>query len=390
MRSKQKSNTNVQRHVAFSGPPMVVSGVLEVLPDGYGFLRQSDAFFASRDADVYVPAGLIRRHRLTTGCEITGNCRDSRRLHAITSVDQLQPDQARERLPFSSLVPVQPNQRLCLGERNVGPRIVDLVAPIGKGQRGLIVSPPRAGKTILLQQLAAGVMENQPDCHVMIVLVDERPEEVTDVLDNLGESGCEVISSTFDQPPSNHIRTARIAIERAKRLVETGRDVVIFLDSITRLTRAHNQLSGGKLTTGGITIEALQEPKKFFGAARDTRQAGSLTILATALVGTGSKMDDFIFEEFKGTGNMEVHLARRLVEQQIWPAIDVSASGTRRDELLYHPDEFAIVSRLRKVLCQVRADEAVRRLVEKLGQTSTNAEFLIDISRSTTDQNAIG
>jgi transcription termination factor Rho len=363
-------------------------GTLEVLPDGYGFLRKRETGYRSLPDDPYVAQSLIERFGLSTGNEIEGISHGSNKgqtrfhLKEITSVNNTCPDDSRLRTAFDELTPEHPSKRLWLEcDRDISMRVVDLIAPIGKGQRGLIVAPPRAGKTVLLQKLVNSVLVNHPECHVIILLIDERPEEVTEVRDTVRGTNCEVISSTFDQTPSNHVRVARIALGRAKGLVESGRDVVVFLDSITRLTRAHNSLTpnGCKITTGGIAMEALEAPKRFFGGARQCREAGSLTILATALIDTGSRMDDFIFEEFKGTGNMEIHLSRRLAGQQIWPAIDILLSGTRREELLSHIDEVRGVRLLRKVLGQTSPEEGMQRLISRLGKTNSNAEFLCTI-----------
>ncbi len=353
-----------------------------MLPDGYGFLRQKEESFTSSVDDVYVSRSLIDRFDLVTGSEIDG-VSDGSRLKEVVNVNGLTPDEFRHRPSFGKLTPQQPRKRLSIEVRDdMSLRVLDLVTPIGKGQRGLVVSPPRAGKTVLLQKMAKAILENHPECHVIILLVDERPEEVTDVREMVAGQHCEVISSTFDQAPSNHVRIAKLVLERAKRLVECGRDVVLFLDSITRLTRAHNSVApaGCKLTTGGLAMEALVGPKEFFGAARQLRESGSLTILATALVDTGTRMDGFIFEEFKGTGNMEVHLSRQLVERQVWPAIDISASGTRREELLLDADEMQRVRLLRKALSRTDPADAMELLINRLGRAGSNAEFLFSIS----------
>ena len=372
-----------------SGEEAVATGTLEVLPDGYGFLRHGKESYASSVDDAYVPRSLIDRFGLATGCEIQGisqavhEDRHGARLKRVTTVNGLPPEEFRQRPSFERLTPQQPRRRLHIEScDDLSLRVIDLVTPIGKGQRGLIVSPPRAGKTVLLQKMALAILERHPECHVMILLVDERPEEVTEIREMVAGKHCEVISSTFDQAPSNHVRTARLVLGKAKTLVECGRDVVLFLDSITRLTRAHNSLvpAGSKLTTGGLAMEALKAPKELFGAARQLREGGSLTIIATALVDTGTRMDGFIFEEFKGTGNMEVHLSRQLVERQVWPAIDISASGTRREELLLDADEMQRVRLLRKALSQTEPADAMELLIDRLGRTRSNAEFLLSIS----------
>jgi transcription termination factor Rho len=387
-RSKNQ-NRPQSRSAAANGKEVAAAGTLEVLPDGYGFLRHSEESYASSVDDAYVSCSLIDRFGLPTGCEIRGvtqgvhDGKHSARLKHVTTVNGLPPDEFRERRSFEKLTPQQPRQRFHLeADDDLSLRVIDLVAPIGKGQRGLIVSPPRAGKTVLLQKMALAILENHPECLVIVLLVDERPEEVTEIREMVAGRHCEVISSTFDQSPSDHVRNARIVLGKAKTLVECGRDVVLFLDSITRLTRAHNSLvpAGSKLTTGGLAMEALKAPKELFGAARQLREAGSLTIVATALVDTGTRMDGFIFEEFKGTGNMEVHLSRHLVEREVWPAIDISASGTRREELLLHADEMQRVSRLRKALRQTEPGDAMELLIDRLGRTRSNAEFLLSIS----------
>ncbi|HJN12989.1 MAG TPA: transcription termination factor Rho [Pirellulaceae bacterium] len=375
-------NRTRPRTATTNGKEVPATGTLEVLPDGYGFLRQKEESFTSSVDDVYVSRSLIDRFDLVTGSEIDG-VSDGSRLKEVVNVNGLTPDEFRHRPSFGKLTPQQPRKRLSIEVRDdMSLRVLDLVTPIGKGQRGLVVSPPRAGKTVLLQKMAKAILENHPECHVIILLVDERPEEVTDVREMVAGQHCEVISSTFDQAPSNHVRIAKLVLERAKRLVECGRDVVLFLDSITRLTRAHNSVApaGCKLTTGGLAMEALVGPKEFFGAARQLRESGSLTILATALVDTGTRMDGFIFEEFKGTGNMEVHLSRQLVERQVWPAIDISASGTRREELLLDADEMQRVRLLRKALSRTDPADAMELLINRLGRAGSNAEFLFSIS----------
>ncbi|MCA8996000.1 MAG: transcription termination factor Rho, partial [Planctomycetaceae bacterium] len=323
---------------------MFGEGTLEILPDGFGFLRSPDYHYLPCPDDIYVSPSQIRRFGLRTGATVAGQIRppkENERYFALLRVEAINgedPNRVPEMVPFDDLTPLHPKDRLQLSAdpEMLSTRIVDIVAPIGFGQRGLIVSPPRAGKTVLLQQLAKAVLANHPDCYVIVLLIDERPEEVTDMERQVKSANCEVISSTFDEPPSRHIQVSEMVIEKAKRMVEYGHDVVIFLDSITRLARAYNTEcpNSGKILTGGVDANALQHPKRFFGAARTVEEGGSLTIVATALVDTGSKMDEVIFEEFKGTGNTELHLDRRMVEKRIWPAIDVNKSGTRREELL--------------------------------------------------------
>jgi transcription termination factor Rho len=287
---------------------------------------------------------------------------------------------------FEDLTPLHPNRRLILETtaEEISMRVVDLVTPIGRGQRGLIVSPPRAGKTILLQKIALSLLKNHPECYLIVLLIDERPEEVTDMARTVAGPNCEVVASTFDEPSGEHIHVSDIALEKAKRLIEHGKDVVILLDSITRLARAHNTEapSGGKLLSGGLDTNAMQKPKRFFGAARQTEEGGSLTILATALIDTGSRMDDVIFEEFKGTGNMELHLDRRLVDKRVWPAIDINRSGTRKEELLLHPTEIERVRVLRRVLADMHPTEAMELLTTRLRKTKSNAEFLMTMNMS--------
>ena len=328
---------------------MFGEGTLEILPDGFGFLRSPDYHYLSCPDDIYVSPSQIRRFGLRTGVTVSGQIRppkENERYFALLRVEAINfrdPNDAASRALFDDLTPLHPKERITMehDSDDVSTRVVDLVTPIGFGQRGLIVSPPRAGKTILMQKMARAVLKNFPDAYVMMLLVDERPEEVTDMEREVKGRNCEVISSTFDEPPSRHVAVAQMVLEKAKRLVECGVDVVIFLDSITRLARAWNSEcpQSGKLLTGGLDANALQMPKRFFGSARKVEEGGSLTILATALVDTGSKMDDVIFEEFKGTGNLEIHLDRKLVDKRIWPAIDIAKSGTRREEILMSAEE---------------------------------------------------
>ncbi|MBT5017214.1 MAG: transcription termination factor Rho, partial [Planctomicrobium sp.] len=336
--------------------------------------------------DIYVSPSQIRRFGLRTGATVAGQIRppkENERYFALLRVEAINgsdPNMVSEKVPFDDLTPLHPKDRLRLSEQDaeISTRIVDMVAPIGFGQRGLIVSPPRAGKTVLLQQLAKAVIESHPEVYVIMLLIDERPEEVTDMERQVKAENCEVVSSTFDEPPSRHIQVAEMVIEKAKRMVEYGQDVVIFLDSITRLARAYNTEcpNSGKILTGGVDANALQHPKRFFGAARAVDEGGSLTILATALVDTGSKMDEVIFEEFKGTGNTELHLDRRMVEKRIWPAIDVNKSGTRREELLMSEEELRLVWILRRVLNDMNPVEAMELLTNRMRRTKSNEEFL--------------
>ncbi|WP_261352949.1 transcription termination factor Rho [Telmatocola sphagniphila] len=363
------------------------SGTLEVLPDGYGFLRSQAHNYLASPEDIYVSPSQIRRMNLKTGLIVEGPIRlpvegqDNFAIMQVETVNGVAPDEQTNITQFDDLTPLHPNSRLVLesDSNELSARIVDLVTPIGKGQRGLIVSPPRAGKTVLLQKMALSILKNQPETYVIVLLIDERPEEVTDMQRNVQGPNVEVVASTFDEPPEEHIHVSEIVLEKAKRMVERKRDVVILLDSITRLARAHNTEApgGGKLLSGGLDSNAMQKPKRFFGAARNVEEGGSLTILATALIDTGSKMDDVIFEEFKGTGNMELHLDRRLVDKRIWPALDVNRSGTRKEELLLHPEEMERMRILRRVLSDMHPVEAMEMLVSKVRKTKTNMEFLI-------------
>ncbi len=369
---------------------MFGEGTLEVLPDGFGFLRSPDYNYLPCPDDIYVSPSQIRRFGLKTGAIVAGQIRppkENERYFALLRVEAINyedPDKLSEKVGFDDLTALHPMGRLQLenGADEINMRVVDLVTPIGMGQRGLIVAPPRTGKTILLQKIANSILANHDGAYVMVLLIDERPEEVTDMERSVKGPTAEVISSTFDEPASRHIQVAEMVIEKAKRMVEFGRDVVILLDSITRLARAYNTEAphSGKILTGGIDASALQKPKRFFGAARKIEEAGSLTILATALVDTGSRMDDVIFEEFKGTGNMELHLDRRLVDKRVWPAIDVNRSGTRREELLMDPEELRRVWILRRVLNDMNPVEAMELLTGRMKKTKTNAEFLMSMS----------
>src|SRR5216117_2492371 len=358
-------------------------GVLEILPDGYGFLRSPDYNYLPGPDDIYVSPSQIRKFDLKTGDTISGQVRpphEGEKYFALVKIEAVNfesPDEARNKILFFNLTPVYPQERLKLETTrdNVSSRVMDLLTPLGKGQRGLIVSPPRAGKTMLLQQVANSITTNHPEVVLMVLLIDERPEEVTDMQRSVKG---EVISSTFDEPAARHVQVAEMVIEKAKRLVEHKRDVVILLDSITRLARAYNTIvpPSGKVLSGGVDSNALQRPKRFFGAARNIEEGGSLTIIATALVETGSRMDDVIFEEFKGTGNMEIILDRKLVDKRIFPAIDINRSGTRKEELLTDPVDLNRIWVLRKVLNPLSIDEAMELLLEKLRKTRNNAEFL--------------
>ncbi len=362
-------------------------GVLECLPDGFGFLRAPEYNYLPGPDDVYVSPSQIRRFDLRTGDTVSGQIRppkEGERYFALIKVDAINfepPEEARNKIFFDNLTPLYPNGRLKLEtvRDNFSGRVMDLVTPIGKGQRGLIVAPPRTGKTMLLQNIANSVTNNHPEVTLIVLLIDERPEEVTDMQRSVRG---EVISSTFDEPATRHVQVAEMVIEKAKRLVEHKKDVVILLDSITRLARAYNTIvpPSGKVLSGGVDSNALQRPKRFFGAARNIEEGGSLTIIATALVDTGSRMDDVIFEEFKGTGNMEIHLDRKLIEKRVFPAIDINKSGTRKEELLMPRDELNRVYILRRVLSPLSPVETMELLLDKLGKTRTNSEFLASMS----------
>jgi transcription termination factor Rho len=368
---------------------MYGEGVLEVLPDGYGFLRNPDYNYLSSPDDIYVSPSQIRRFGLRTGNTVSGQIRppkDSEKYFALLRVEAINfedPDRLAEKTVFSDLTPLHPLERIILEtvSEELNMRIIDLVTPVGKGQRGLIVAPPRTGKTVLLQKMANAISTNNPQIKLIVLLIDERPEEVTE-MERKTAPDVEVISSTFDEPAARHCQVAEIVIEKAKRMVEYGHDVVILLDSITRLARAYNSEMphSGKILTGGVDASAMQMPKKFFGAARKVEEGGSLTIFATALIDTGSKMDEVIFEEFKATGNMELHLDRKLVDRRVYPAIDISRSGTRREELLLAPKELALTYRLRRVLSEMNHVEAVELLKGRLQKCRTNAEFLMTMN----------
>jgi transcription termination factor Rho len=368
---------------------MYGEGVLEVLPDGYGFLRNPNYNYLSSPDDIYVSPSQIKRFGLRTGNVVSGQIRppkESEKYFALLRVEAINfedPEILADKAVFSDLTPLHPDERFIMETipEELNMRIIDMVTPVGKGQRGLIVAPPRTGKTILLQKIANAISTNYPEVKLIVLLIDERPEEVTE-MERKTADDVEVISSTFDEPAARHCQVAEIVIEKAKRLVEYGEDVVILLDSITRLARAYNteMPHSGKILTGGVDAGAMQMPKKFFGAARNVEEGGSLTIFATALIDTGSKMDEVIFEEFKATGNMELHLDRRLVDRRVWPAIDISRSGTRREELLLDEKELQLVYRLRRVLSELNPVEAVELLKNRLFKCRTNAEFLMTMN----------
>src|ERR1041384_1042376 len=365
-------------------------GVLECLPDGFGFLRAPEYNYLPGPDDIYVSPSQIRKFDLRTGDTVSGQVRppkDGERYFALIKVEAVNfehPDEARNKIFFDNLTPLYPAERLKLetpnGKDNLSARVLDLLTPIGKGQRGVIVAPPRTGKTMLLQTIANSITENHPEVSLIVLLIDERPEEVTDMQRSVRG---EVISSTFDEPPTRHVQVADMVIEKAKRLVEHKRDVVILLDSITRLARAHNAVvpPSGKILSGGIDSNALQRPKRFFGAARNIEEGGSLTIIATALIDTGSRMDDVIFEEFKGTGNCEIHLDRRLSDKRLFPAIDLQRSGTRKEELLIPKDDLSRVWVMRRVLNPLSPTEQMEVVLERLEKTKSNAEFLASMQK---------
>ncbi len=376
---------------AKKGEDIYGDGVLEILQDGFGFLRSADSSYLAGPDDIYVSPSQIRRFNLRTGDNIAGKIRppkDSERYFALLKINEINfeaPEKAKGKILFENLTPLFANERLTLeigngSTEDITPRIIDLMSPIGKGQRGLIVSPPKAGKTMMLQSLAKSITHNNPDCHMIILLIDERPEEVTEMERT---TTAEVISSTFDEPASRHVQVAEMVIARAKRLVEHKKDVVILLDSITRLARAYNTVvpASGKVLTGGVDANALQRPKRFFGAARNIEEGGSLTIIATALIDTGSRMDDVIYEEFKSTGNMELHLDRNIAEKRIYPAININRSGTRREELLTPEEDLQKIWILRKLLHPMDDQAAMEFLMERLKATKNNAEFFDAMKR---------
>ena len=384
----EKSGSNVDIEQLDSG--FTVKGILEVMPDGYGFIRSKN--YLPGENDVYVSPSQIRRFGLKTGDILTGNTRVKTMqekfsaLLYLTQINGVSPAEAAKRRNFEDMTPIFPNQRLSLetGRTSTAMRVMDLLSPIGKGQRGMIVSPPKAGKTTLLKQVALSVRKNNPEVHLLILLIDERPEEVTDIKEAIEGDNVEVIYSTFDELPEHHKRVSEMVIERAKRLVEHKKDVMILLDSITRLARAYNLVvpPSGRTLSGGLDPAALHMPKRFFGAARNMREGGSLTILATALVDTGSKMDDVIYEEFKGTGNMEIVLDRKLSEKRIFPAIDIPKSGTRREDLLLNNEEQEAVDIMRRALNGMKQDEAVDNILNMFDRTKNNAEFVQTVKKT--------
>ncbi|ABG42722.1 transcription termination factor Rho [Paraglaciecola sp. T6c] len=382
---KQDIIFSILKTHAKSGEDIFGDGVLEILQDGFGFLRSNDASYLAGPDDIYVSPSQIRRFNLRTGDTISGKIRppkDSERYFALLKISEVnfdRPENARNKILFENLTPLHANERLVMERGNgstedITARVLDLASPIGRGQRGLIVAPPKAGKTLLLQNIAQSIAANHPECLLMVLLIDERPEEVTE-MQRLVQG--EVVASTFDEPASRHVQVAEMVIEKAKRLVEHKKDVVILLDSITRLARAYNTVipSSGKVLTGGVDANALHKPKRFFGAARNIEEGGSLTIIATALIDTGSKMDEVIYEEFKGTGNMELHLNRKIAEKRVFPAIDYNRSGTRREELLTTPDELQKMWILRKIVHEMSEIDAIEFLIGKLSMTKTNNEF---------------
>jgi transcription termination factor Rho len=388
---KQELMFAILKQLAAKDIDIIGEGVVEVLSDGFGFLRSPEANYLPGPDDIYVSPSQIRRFGLRTGDTIEGDIRspkEGERYFALLKVNTINfedPEKARHKINFDNLTPLYPEERLRMEhddptKKDLSARVIDIVAPIGKGQRALIVSPPRTGKTVLLQNIAHAITANHPECFLIVLLIDERPEEVTDMQRSVDG---EVISSTFDEPAQRHVQVAEMVIEKAKRLVEHKKDVVILLDSITRLARAYNTVipPSGKVLSGGLDSNALQKPKRFFGAARNIEEGGSLTIMATALVDTGSRMDDVIFEEFKGTGNMEIHLDRKLVDKRVFPAIDIQKSGTRKEELLIPRDDLNRIWVLRKVLNPLSQVEAMELLLDKMGKTRSNQEFLSSMQK---------
>src|SRR6056300_251315 len=382
----------ILKNKAKNGETLYGQGTLEVLPDGFGFLRSADASYLAGPDDIYVSPSQIRRFNLRTGDSIAGKIRppkDGERYFALLKVDEInysEPNTKKHKILFENLTPLFPQERLRL-ERGTGStedlasRIVVLVAPIGKGQRGLIVAPPKAGKTLMLQNIAQSISRNNPECYLIVLLIDERPEEVTEMQRSVR---AEVVASTFDEPPSRHVQVAEMVIEKAKRLVEHKKDVVILLDSITRLGRAYNAVipSSGKVLTGGVDANALQRPKRFFGAARSVEEGGSLTIISTALIDTGSRMDEVIFEEFKGTGNCELILDRKVADKRIYPALDITRSGTRREELLFEKDELSKMNVLRRIISPMGTMDGIEFLISKLKNTKNNADFFDSMNKT--------
>ena len=388
----QEIIASVLRKHAKSGEAIYGDGTLEILQDGFGFLRSPDSSYLAGPDDIYVSPSQIRRFNLRTGDSVSGKIRppkDNERYFALLKVDQINfvdPSETKNKILFENLTPLFPDEALTLEAGNgstedLTARIIDLTSPIGKGQRGLIVSPPKAGKTLILQNVAQSIMRNNPECHLIVLLIDERPEEVTEMQRSVRG---EVVASTFDEPPSRHVQVADMVIEKAKRLVEHKMDVVILLDSITRLARAYNTVipASGKVLTGGVDAHALERPKRFFGAARNIEEGGSLTIIATTLIDTGSKMDEVIYEEFKGTGNMELHLERKIAEKRVYPAINIRRSGTRREDLLMSEEDLQKVWILRKILHDMDDLAAIEFLLDRMKKTKTNEEFFASMRRN--------
>ena len=388
---KQDLMFSILKTIAEEGTAITGVGVIEIMQDGFGFLRSSESNYLPGPDDIYVSPSQIRKFSLRTGDTIQGKIRppkESERYFALLKIDNINSDTSsstKNKILFENLTPLHANKRLRLEQGNgssedISARLIDIASPIGKGQRGLVISPPKAGKTIMLQNIAQSLTASNPDAHLIVLLIDERPEEVTEMSRMVKG---EVVASTFDEPANRHVQVAEMVIEKAKRLVEHKKDVIILLDSITRLARAYNTIapSSGKVLTGGVDANALTKPKKFYGAARNIEEGGSLTILATALIDTGSKMDEVIYEEFKGTGNMEVHLDRRIAEKRIYPAININRSGTRREELLMEPDELQKIWILRKVLHSMDELDAMEFMLNKLKSTKTNSEFFESMKR---------
>lgn len=376
---------------AANNEEVIGDGVLDILQDGYGFLRSSDDSYTSGADDIYISPNQIKRFNLSIGDLVAGKIRAPKKgekyfaLVQVSEVNGENPENVRNRVPFASLTPIHPNERLSLevgngGTEDITARVIDLIAPFGKGQRGLLVAPPKAGKTMIMQNIASSISHNHPECELIVLLIDERPEEVTEMARTVRG---EVVASTFDEPAKRHVQVAEIVIQKAKRRAEQGKDVIILLDSITRLARAYNTVapSSGKVLTGGVDANALQRPKRFFGAARNIENGGSITIIATALIDTGSKMDEVIYQEFKGTGNMELHLEKRLSEKRIFPAININASGTRREELITDEKELQKLWILRKILHPMDTVEAAEFLIDRLKLTKTNNEFFASMSQ---------
>ena len=381
----------ILKHKADNEEEVLGDGVLDILQEGYGFLRSSNDSYVSGPDDIYVSPNQIRRFNLSTGDVVTGKIRAPKKgekyfaLVKVSEVNEDSPENVRNRIPFSSLTPLHPNQRLGLelgngGTEDITARVIDLVAPFGKGQRGLLVAPPKAGKTMIMQNIASSIAVNHPECELIVLLIDERPEEVTEMERTVRG---EVISSTFDEPAKRHVQVAEIVIEKAKRRAEQGKDVIILLDSITRLARAYNTVapSSGKVLTGGVDANALQRPKRFFGAARNIENGGSITIIATALIDTGSRMDEVIFEEFKGTGNSETILDRKISDKRMFPAIDITKSGTRREELLFDNNDLQKMNILRRIIAPMGPMDAIEFINSKLKNTKNNAEFFNSMNK---------